>query len=143
MPDITVTESFANPDHFGEKSGAVFYSSVPGGTPMVWVGTTADAVGTYGSPTSIVAEEFLRFSDADTLWIGSCSAHYESGSYTAVIGSTTATEYGQIEFVGNQTTNLPVGVITWHNVAAAQADKIIVKMTGERLQDNDGGEFNL
>lgn len=69
--------------------------------------------------------------EAPDVEIGGITA-YGSADHAATIGSTTLTELGGIELIGNQTSVARVGQITFHNTAATQSDKKVAEIYGER-----------
>ena len=141
--DVTVLTAYVNDDYFGDPSaGYPFSGTGSGGTTMVWIGTTTNAVGTYGSPTSIVAEEELTF-DAGHLFVGPLIATYGSVPYSFTIGSDTLGEYGEIELVSNRdSVGEILGRISWRNEDSAHAEKLSVSVWADRALTG-GAAFRL
>jgi len=94
---------------------------------LSWSGSTANAIGTYGGTTIIVAEPNLRY-DAGDLFLGDASASYNNYSFNAVFGGTSAGNLVGLELIGHQTSNATVGSISFHNVASTLTDKKIIEI---------------
>ena len=147
---VTVTAVYVNRDwHEYQNTPVYAYSANTTSSsviPMTWTGTTAHAVGTYGSPTTIVANSKLIW-DGTVLQAGSIATPstviYGSADYTMMLGSKTVGEYGGIELVANQTSNDPLGMITWHNVASSRGDTVVGAIYVDRYSGGNAGYMHF
>lgn len=81
---------------------------------------------------------------ATDLVVGNAAGEYGAANHTATIGSTTLNQYGDLELLGNRTTNARLGSIGFLNAAATGlADRRVVDVYAER-DDNDAyGALNI
>ena len=69
--------------------------------------------------------------------------HLGSETNTVTVGSLTDTETGAVEILGNVGTDVPVGVLSFHNYLASQADKKIAEIEVSRNGDDEAGVMTL
>ena len=145
--DVTIVSQYRDEDYFQSKNSALYaYSSVPsGGIGLSWSGNTANAVGTYGSATTIIAEPNFRFdAETDALFVGTIpTAHGSNAAYSMTLGTDTASEFGQFEFSGHQFIDGRLGGISFHNELATRSDKMVADFYVERNGANYTGNFHL
>ena len=146
--NVTVTRAYVH-DKYYEEGGSFSQQSTIAkvGASMSWIGSTANAVGTYGGTSAITAQQFLRFipvgTTAGELIVGTPTEAYGTNLFSATIGGIASGDVGQLELVGNTTTNTKLGGISWHNVASIAADKRVAEIYASRDDDDDVGSITV
>ena len=149
MPTVTVREYTIDRGHYSPVASGVYPYSGGGGVDInigsagiSWAGSTANAIGTYSSPRSIIAETNLTF-DGSNLVQGTVTEDYLGYSFAYTIGGTAADNITAVEIVGHKTANGTVGSLSFHNVAASQTSKMIAQIYAQRDDNDDYGALNI
>jgi len=144
--NVSVTRVYVNPDHFqGKNNPEYVYSGNTSntGAGAMWVGSTLNAVGTYGGPTIIIANENFTFDGMDT-HMGDTVVALDEATYRFALGSTTtADEWGGIELHGTRLLDGGnFGQITWHNQASSRSDKRVWSVHASRDGSDESGNLH-
>lgn len=136
---IIYLSSDESPNWSFEKTATTHDLFIANESDTVILGHQSDGSVGFGSSAESMYWDQTGLNLVAGAGLTSVRAAYLNADHMALFGSTVAGEGGQVGIVGNQTTDVAIGIINFHNAAIPGAEKRLFSFNVDRFGANNTG----